>query len=84
MKINILSGNNIEIPTVYKGFLWLSLSYLCGTIFLTSSKYVLNNTSQINFFYWWYGSGLVFHTLYGYNVPHKLDREIRCEISFRK
>jgi len=49
----------------YKGFLWLLLSYMCGAIFITSSKYVLNYMKIVDFLCLWFGAGLIFHIVYG-------------------
>ncbi|MBN1294550.1 MAG: DMT family transporter [Candidatus Latescibacteria bacterium] len=49
----------------YRGFLWLLLSFFCGTIFITSSKYVLGFLPLSDYLCWWYGAGLVYHSVYG-------------------
>ena len=54
-----------RISPVVRGFLWLAVSYFCGTFFFTSSKYLLNNMSRADFFCWWYGSAMFFHVFYG-------------------
>ncbi len=52
-------------PPVGSGFMWLGISYVCGTFFFIVSKVLLTGMSQEDFFLWWYGFGLLFHTAYG-------------------
>ena len=57
----------------YRGYLWLVISYICGTIYLVASKYVLNNVEQLTFLFWWYTSGIFYHSLHIVNdrITHK-------------
>jgi len=65
-------------PTA-RGFLWLALSFYCGTFFFISTKYILNHLDKVSFFTWWYGIALVFHTVYGLSsegvVIEKIHRQ---------
>jgi len=47
------------------GMIWIGISLLCGTVFFTSTKFLLNNLHMPDFFTWWYGFGLIFHSVYG-------------------
>ena len=58
-----LSDESILIK--YRGFWWLLFSFFCGMIFFTTAKYVLGFIPLVDFVCWWYGAGLVFHTIYG-------------------
>jgi len=49
---------------VNRGFAWLLLSYLCGTITYIITKYILTFMTEMDFLCWWYGLGLVFHAVY--------------------
>ena len=60
-----LSYNRKRTVHKYRGLLWLLLSFLCGMIFFTTSKYILGFIPLVDFLCWWYGAGLVFHILYG-------------------
>lgn len=51
------------------GFFWLSMSYLCGTIFLLTSKHLLTLLPQDVFIVWWYFLGLIYHIAYGLRTP---------------
>ncbi len=59
------TDNNFDSTSFNKGLLWLLLSFFCGAIVFTVSKYILSNMFQTDFFCWWYGSALIYHTLYG-------------------
>ena len=70
MRDNLLKVLQQKTPSpAVRGFLWLALSYLCATIFFTTTKILLNNMTTADFFSWWYGIALIFHSLYGLFTP---------------
>ena len=65
MNLKLLFGHIFGNKSGLRGFAWLSVSYLCGTVIFITAKYALNHTTPYNFLFWWYGAGLVYHSLYG-------------------
>ncbi len=59
------SSSKPEHSNVSRGFFWLGMSYICGTIFFIVSKHILNQMSHRHFMMWWYFLGLVMHAAYG-------------------
>ena len=65
MNPKLLFGHIFNHKSGLRGFAWLAVSYVCGTVIFITAKYALSHTTPYNFLFWWYGSGLVFHSLYG-------------------
>ena len=65
MNIKRLFGHIFGNKSGLRGFAWLAVSYVCGTIIFIISKYALNHITPYNFLFWWYGAGLIYHSLYG-------------------